>query len=83
MAASRDHSLPQTEGKGVRVNLIDGGSFSTSTSHLLHAGALPDSFRLYDWCFYIYHEPSNRHVMWDLGCIQASSTHRIKIKRIA
>ncbi|KXJ87808.1 beta-lactamase-like protein [Microdochium bolleyi] len=70
MTAMCDRTLRQSSGKGVRVQLLDGGSFSTSTSHLLHAGAAPDSFRLYDWCFYIYHEPSNRHVLWDLGCIQ-------------
>lgn len=67
------HLLPsQVRGKGVKVNLLDGGSFSTSTSHLLHEGSAPDAVRLYDWCFHIYHESSNRHVLWDLGCTQVS-----------
>ncbi|KAM5370225.1 hypothetical protein ACJZ2D_008628 [Fusarium nematophilum] len=53
---------------GVKVHLLDGGSLSTATLSILHADAGQDKFRLYDWCFCIFHEPSRQHVLWDLGC---------------
>lgn len=51
----------------VRVRLLDGGSLATADISVIHAGAGSTSFRLYDWCFYIFHEPSNTHLLWDVG----------------
>ncbi|KAM5357687.1 hypothetical protein ACJZ2D_016015 [Fusarium nematophilum] len=58
-------SLPASNGS-VQVQLLDGGSF-TANYDMLHAGAPSTPFRCYSWAFYIYHEPSGRHVLWDAG----------------
>ncbi|KAH7000691.1 beta-lactamase-like protein [Ilyonectria destructans] len=62
------YTLPGNEAGEVQVHLLDGGSFSTATLSFLHANVGPDKFRLYDWCFLIFHRPSGRYVLWDLGC---------------
>ncbi|KAF2815575.1 uncharacterized protein BDZ99DRAFT_567401 [Mytilinidion resinicola] len=55
------------ESATVRVNLLDGGSFSTADMSKLHANAEPNLFRLYDWCFHVFHPGSGRHILWDVG----------------
>lgn len=62
------YTLPGSEASEVQVHLLDGGSFSSATLSFIHANVSPDKFRLYDWCFLIFHRPSGRYVLWDLGC---------------
>ena len=51
----------------VQLTLLDGGSFTTAEMSKLHAGADSSPVRLYDWCFYLYHPGTGRHVLWDVG----------------
>ncbi|KAH7242855.1 beta-lactamase-like protein [Fusarium solani] len=74
--------LPGHDGPGVQVHLLDGGSFSTATLSFLHHGAPPELFRLYDWCFLIFHRPSGRYVLWDLGCSHDESLYTPWVKKI-
>lgn len=39
----------------------------TAECHKIHAGQPEDTFRLYNWDFYVYHPTSQRHIIWDLG----------------
>jgi hypothetical protein len=64
--------LPDTGGQ-VSVSLLDGGSM-TASYHKLHAGWKPESFRMYDWVFYIYNENRNQRILWDLGMSSVSGT---------
>ncbi|KAI8650203.1 Lactamase-B domain-containing protein [Fusarium sp. Ph1] len=57
--------LPTSNGS-VKVQLLDGGSF-TADYNFLHAGAPSTPFRCYSWAFYIHHEPSGRRILWDVG----------------
>ncbi|KAJ3546556.1 hypothetical protein NM208_g1940 [Fusarium decemcellulare] len=50
----------------VHVRLLDGGSF-TANYDVLHADVPSTPFRCYSWAFYIHHEPSGRHILWDVG----------------
>ncbi|KAF5614622.1 metallo-hydrolase oxidoreductase [Fusarium tjaetaba] len=68
MASTSKTKLPGHDGPGVKVHLLDGGSFSTASMKLLHKNGSSEPFRMYDWCFLIHHQPSNRYVLWDLGC---------------
>ncbi|KAL2205512.1 Metallo-hydrolase/oxidoreductase [Sarocladium strictum] len=68
MAQAAKEKLPGHDGPGVKLHLLDGGSFSTGNLKLLHKNAPSEPFRMYDWCFLIHHKPSDRYVMWDLGC---------------
>jgi hypothetical protein len=68
MASTSKTKLPGHDGPGVKVHLLDGGSFSTASMKLLHKNGSHEPFRMYDWCFLIHHQPSNRYVLWDLGC---------------
>lgn len=61
-----DSLVPPQTSAAVQVKLLDGGSF-TATYDVMHAHALRTSFRMYAWAFHIYHAPSNRHIMWDVG----------------
>lgn len=58
-------ALPTGPGH-VAVQLLDGGSF-TANLDVVHAGSLSVPYRCYSWVFYIYHEPSDRHIIWDVG----------------
>ncbi|KAF2462455.1 beta-lactamase-like protein [Lineolata rhizophorae] len=51
----------------VQVHLLDGGSLSTADEMAMHEGAQSKVFRMYNWCFHVYHPGSGRHIMWDLG----------------
>ena len=50
----------------VKLHCLDGGSFIASESKV-HAGAGNDTFRMYNWAFYIRDIQTRRHVLWDLG----------------
>lgn len=57
--------LPETDAS-VRLQLLNGGSFTANYS-VLHAGVKEESFRMYNWAFYIFHSGTDRHILWDLG----------------
>jgi hypothetical protein len=69
MAATKA-GLPQTDAF-VELALLDGGSFVGDLSRM-HAGE-SGSFRMYNWAFYISHQ--GRHVLWDLGLDEVSSSN--------
>ncbi|TVY58378.1 Cytochrome P450 monooxygenase andK [Lachnellula cervina] len=50
----------------VELHCLDGGSFVAAASKI-HAGASDDTFRMYNWAFYIKDIQTGRQVMWDLG----------------
>ena len=67
---------PLPAGPGfVEVQILDGGSF-TANLNVIHAGSTSVPFRCHSWVFYIYHKPSGRHILWDVG-LSAVSEHRI------
>lgn len=57
--------LPQNGGNA-DVRCLDGGSFIASMN-MLHANSGYEKRRLYNWCFLIQDQKSNRRVLWDLG----------------
>ncbi|KAH6971072.1 beta-lactamase-like protein [Ilyonectria sp. MPI-CAGE-AT-0026] len=58
-------SLPASSGH-VTVKLLDGGSF-TANLNVLHQGSASVPYRCHSWAFFIHHEPSGRHILWDVG----------------
>jgi hypothetical protein len=40
--------------------------------HKLHAGAGQIRFRMYNWAFFVRHEKTGRHLLWDLGMAPVS-----------
>lgn len=50
----------------VELRCLDGGSFIAEASKV-HAGANDETFRMYNWAFYIKDLETGRQVMWDLG----------------
>jgi hypothetical protein len=74
--------IPLPEGGNiVELHLLDGGSF-TADYALLHAGVENEAFRMYNFAFHIFHAPTGRHVLWDLGCTDVCFHHsKIEGKR--
>jgi hypothetical protein len=60
-------SLPRVDpNSAVEVQLLDGGSF-IATTEFIHKYAPITDFRMYTWAFHIYHPPSGRNILWDVG----------------
>ncbi|KAF2662798.1 Metallo-hydrolase/oxidoreductase [Lophiostoma macrostomum CBS 122681] len=57
------YPLPDTDAY-IHLSLLDGGSFIGDYSKI-HAGVSDETFRMYNWAFYIRHQ--DRHMLWDLG----------------
>lgn len=63
--------LPASSGS-VEVVLLDGGGFTTTDDTKIHADGHDRPYYLYDWCFYVYHKPTGRRILWDLGISDVS-----------
>lgn len=63
--------LPVASGT-VEVVILDGGGFTTTDDTKLHADGHDRPYYLYDWCFYVYHKPTGRKMLWDLGISDVS-----------
>lgn len=63
--------LPVASGN-VEVVLLDGGGFLTTEDTIIHADGHDRPYYLYDWCFYVYHKPTGRKILWDLGISDVS-----------
>lgn len=55
----------------VQVDLLNAGSMEAEY-HKLHAGADQIRFRMYNWAFFVRHEKTGRHLLWDLGMAPVS-----------
>lgn len=62
--------LPPTN-SFVQVDLLNAGSMEAEY-HKLHAGAGQIRFRMYNWAFFVRHEKTGRHLLWDLGMAPVS-----------
>lgn len=60
----------------VELQCLDGGSLVAAASKV-HASAGDETFRMYNWAFYIKDTHSGRRVLWDLGLSGVSSIWRL------
>ena len=67
MASTESRHVPlPADAASVELHCLDGGSFVAAASKV-HAGATDETFRMYNWAFYIRDVESGRHILWDLG----------------
>ena len=67
MSSTEEHHTPlPTDAASVELHCLDGGSFVAAASKV-HAGATDETFRMYNWAFYVKDAETGRQVLWDLG----------------
>lgn len=60
--------MPTLPGQSnVHVNMLDGGNLVIPKRYFVKGAAKDDIVAMPDWVFHIHHQPSNKHILFDVG----------------